>query len=73
MNTDLYFHSQSDKELVTFTLSHFCFITLRANGHGSREAAERTGYCVCPLLPSPKDVNSGTFTYHLCVTYFMDP
>ena len=65
------FHSCNGYGLATFSLSHFCFVTLRATS--SSEVAERKGYCICPLLPSSQAVASGSFAFHLCVTYFMAP
>ena len=69
--SEISFHCNNGRELITFSLPHFCFITLRAKY--SKEVAERAGYCVCPLFPTPKAVTSESGDYCLCVTYFMDP
>ena len=70
-DSNLHFHSNTDSDLATFSLPHCCFVTIQAEE--SNEVAKRKGYCVCPLLPPPKDVSSGTFTFYFCVTYFMKP
>ena len=67
--SNLSFHTSDNYEYLSFTLSHFCFVTLR--GTTKREIAERMGYCICPLLPNPS--SSSNYTYHLCLTYFMKP
>ena len=72
VESDLCFHTgENGNGLLSFSLPHFCFIMVRATS--TSEAAERTGYCVCPLFPLPKAMSSGNFTYHLCVTYYMAP
>lgn len=62
--------SRGDKSFASFSLLHFCFITLRATT--SREVAKRRGYCICPLYPIQVLPNT-TATFHLIVTYYMDP
>ena len=71
--SNLHFYSNIDyhSNLATFSLTHCCFITIQAKE--SKEVAKRKGYCVCPLLPPPKDVSSGIFTFYFCITYFMKP
>ena len=66
---DLCFHPLGGHKCATFSLPHFCFISLQAT-HGLKELARRKAYCVCPLLPP---IQTGPFTYHLCLTYFMKP
>ena len=70
-DSNISFTDRNDFSVVTFSLSHFCFVTLRATT--TSEIAERTGYCICPLYPPLNDVMSGDFMYHLCVTYYMPP
>ena len=70
--SNLSLHTSSNCEVATFELSHFCFVTLRATAN-LQELAERMGYCICPLLPSPKAMSSGNFMYPLCVTYHIKP
>ena len=70
-DSHLSFSTLNNIEQATFSLSHFCFITLR--GKKKSEVQGRTRYCVCPLLPPPRTGSSHVFTYHLCVTYFMSP
>ena len=67
-DSSISFNTQKDDNLVTFSLSHFCFITLQAEN--KIEATERTVYCVCPLLPF---IAGSSRIFHLCVTYFMRP
>ncbi len=69
--TNLKLHSRNGFGYATFSISHFCFISVRANN--SSEVVKRSGYCICPLHPRPSTMSSGVFTYHLCVTYFMEP
>ena len=70
--SNLSLHTSNNCEVATFELSNFCFVTLRATAN-LQELAERKGYCICPLLPSPDAMSSVSFMYHLCVTYFIKP
>ena len=57
--------SFDDQNSITFSVSHFCFFSVRANN------AKKKRCCICPLIPI--DRSTGAFTYRLCVTYFMQP
>ena len=70
--SNLFFHTSNNYEFATFALSHFCFVTIRATAN-LQELAKKRGYCICPLIPSPKALSSGSFMYPLCVTYFIEP
>ena len=63
------------KEFATFSLIHFCFISLRSKTNS--EVATRKGYCICPFYPTRVSSATATpgheFTYHLPITYYMDP
>ena len=64
-------YNKDGKGYVTFSLRHFCFVSLRATSR--YEEAERTGYCICPLFPSRSDILfSDNCYYYLCVTYHME-
>ena len=65
--TNLKLHSQNGFGYATFSISHFCFISVRANNNN--EVIKRSGYCIYPLYSNP----STGVTYHLCVTYFTEP
>ena len=69
-DSNLVFHSHNGFGLATFSLSHFSFVSIFEK-HDIKTAKER-GYCICPLFPPPSD-SSGTLTFYLCVTYFMEP
>ena len=66
-DSDISFCTLEGKGYLTFHLSHFCFIAVRAST--MRVNAERCGYCICPLF---RPTSSKNFEYHLCVTYYMD-
>ena len=70
--TDIRFSQDGDaKEYVTFSLSHFCFISLRSAT--SSEAARRKGFCIIPLQPIRFPPACNGITYHLPITYYMSP
>ena len=67
-------HNKEGKGYVTFSLHHFCFVCIRTDH--KFEDVECGGYCICPLLPVPRDSvfkSPCDIFYHLCVTYYMDP
>ena len=55
--------SFDDQNNITFSVSHFCFLSVRAKNSKKKKC------CICPLI----DRATGVFTYRLCVTYFMKP
>ena len=69
--TNLKLHSQNGFGYATFSISHFCFISVR--GNNSSDVIKQSGYCIYPLHPRPSTMSSSVFTYHLCVTYFTEP
>ena len=71
-NSNLSFHIRDGFALASFTLSSFSFVSVFEKRENIGVAKSR-GYCICPLLPLPSAISSGTFTFYLCVTYFMRP
>ncbi len=57
--------SFDDQNSITFSVSHFCFLSVRAKN------AKKKNCCIFPLIPI--DRSTGVFTFRLCVTYFMKP
>ena len=58
------------KSYATFHMSHFCFVTLRAEINS--QAALAYGYCICPLYPTSQS-STGRFTYILALTFNIEP
>lgn len=57
--------SFNDPNSITFSVSHFCFLSVRA------ENVKKKKCCICPLIPINR--STGAHIYRLCVTYFMQP
>ena len=67
-------HNEDGYGYATFSLTHFCFVTLRATT--SIDLARRRGYCMCPMFPASQlggAVSDSIHIFHLCVTYYMKP
>ena len=70
--TNINFSQDEDiKEYATFFLSHFCFISLRSAT--TSEAARKKGFCISPMYPVRVTETTSQYTYHLPITYYMDP
>lgn len=64
-------HRKYNKSYATFSLTHFCFISLRAKI--DRQEALTCGYCICALCPFPLPPACSSFSYFLALTFDMDP
>ena len=71
---DVYFnlYSKEGRSYAVFSISHFCFISLHMRPE-LKDSAAKLGCCICPLIPSQEAIISGTFSFYLCVTYYMEP
>ena len=56
------------KEYAVFSVTHFCFLSLRCDS--SSKAARTKTCCIGPMYPSEFKFPC---TYHLPITYYMDP
>ena len=61
------------QEYATFSLEHFCFVSLRNSENMKSVVAKRNSLCICPLYPSRIPAATPGLTYHLPITYYMDP
>ena len=70
----IHLFSENDRSYATISLSHFCFKALLADTElrDSTRAIERN-CCICTMCPSQEVLSSGSFSYYLCVTYFIPP
>ena len=67
IDAHIIFESDGDEEYAKFSLSHFRFISLRAES--KREKALQFGYCICPMYPIQTKLAKLELKYHLAVTY----
>ena len=65
-------HKEEEKSYISFSISHFCFIAVLKN-QALREDIFGTSCCVFPMCPSETAMASGEFSYHLSVTYYIEP
>ena len=65
--------NENFQNYATFSLTHFCFLSLRVNKKMKSEVAKRKAFCVSPLYPTRVTAATPAFTYHFPITYYMDP
>ena len=62
------FETREMKEYAIFYVSHFCFLSLRCDP--SSRATKTKTCCIGPMYPTQYKFRC---TYHLPITYYMDP
>lgn len=67
------FEDENSKEYATFSLTHFCFISLRINESMKLEVRKRKSFCIGPFYPTRISVTTPVLTFHFPITYYMDP
>ena len=70
----IHLFSENDRSYATISLLHFCFKALLADTElRDRTRAMERNCCICTMCPSQEVLSSGSFSYYLCVTYFIPP
>ena len=68
----IHLFSENDRSYASISLSHFCFIALLADSK-LKDRAMDLDCCICPMCPSQEALSSGSFSYYLCVTFYIQP